>query len=49
MNRVETWKSYKNVPRWSEVKQEFQKRKYKWDGKKQVRNKKTNKSDFNLP
>ena len=42
MNRVRDWKE-KNVPRWSEVKQEFQKRKYRYDSQKQVHNKETKK------
>ena len=41
MRRIEIWKEGKHVPKWSEVKQEFQKRKFVYDSQKQRRNKKT--------
>ena len=35
MRRVEFWKEGKNVPKWSDIKQEFQKRKFIYDSQKQ--------------
>ncbi|MBT4937204.1 hypothetical protein HON22_04780 [Candidatus Peregrinibacteria bacterium] len=42
MQRVEQWKQGKNVPKWSTVKQEFQKRGFIYDSQKQQRKKKNN-------
>ena len=41
MRRVEFWKEGKHVTKWSEIKQEFQKRKFIYDRQRQRRNKKT--------
>ena len=45
MRRVEFWKEGKNVPKWSDIKQEFQKRKFIYDSQKQRRNKKTKRNE----